>query len=76
MLSYDDCLGLSELTPEEIVAISRHKHVPEIVALAMGASLRLGAEGRQLMRRMAVVDSEKPVCNLSPPPPQGLRRTS
>jgi hypothetical protein len=65
MLSYDDCLGLSELTPDEIAAIARHKHVPEIVALAMGASLRLSAEGRQLMRHTAVVDSEEaiPVCD-------------
>jgi hypothetical protein len=65
MLSYDDCLGLSELTPDEIAAIARHKHVPEIVAVAMGASLRLSAEGRQLMRRVAVVDSEValPLCD-------------
>jgi hypothetical protein len=65
MLSYDDCLGLSELRPDEIAAIARHKHVPEIVALAMGASLRLSLEGRQLMRRMAVVDSAEamPVCD-------------
>ena len=65
MLSYDDCLALSELTPDEIAAIACHKHVPEIVAMAMGASLRLSAEGKQLMRGMAVVDSEEamPVCD-------------
>ena len=32
MLSYEDCVGLSELTEEEIRAISEHEHIPEVVA--------------------------------------------
>jgi hypothetical protein len=43
-------LGLSELTPDEINAIARHKHVPEIVALVMGASLRLTEVGHRESR--------------------------
>ena len=39
MLSYNDCVALSELTPEEIVAIACRLHVPEIVAVQMGVCL-------------------------------------
>jgi hypothetical protein len=59
MLSYDDCVALSELTPEEIAAIARHEHLPEIVALEMGACLCGTPEGRQLIRRMIIKDSEE-----------------
>jgi hypothetical protein len=38
MLSYSDCVGLSELTPEEIAVIAQHEHLPDIVALEMGLS--------------------------------------
>ena len=33
MLTFDDCLGLCELSEEEIRAIAEHEHLPEIVAL-------------------------------------------
>ena len=33
MLTYKDCLKLCGLTAEEIAAIARHEHLPEIVAL-------------------------------------------
>ena len=36
MLSYSDCVGLSELTPEEIAVIAQHEHLPDIVALEIG----------------------------------------
>jgi hypothetical protein len=52
MLTYDDCLGLSELTPSEIAAIAKHEHVPEIVALEMGWCLCASPEGKQVIRRM------------------------
>jgi hypothetical protein len=39
VLSYEDCVGLSGLAPDEIAAIARHEHVPEIVAAEVGASL-------------------------------------
>ena len=50
MLSYDGCVGLSGLTPEESAGIARHLHVPEIVAVQMGACLCRTPEGRQLIR--------------------------
>jgi hypothetical protein len=59
MLTYDDCVGLSELTPEEITAIARHEHVPEIVALEMGWSLCATSKGQELIRRMILDDVER-----------------
>jgi hypothetical protein len=53
MLSYEDCVGLSELTLEEVAAIASHLHVPEIVAVEMGARLCLTPEGRRLIRRLS-----------------------
>ena len=51
MLGYDDCVGLSGLTREEIAAIARHKHLPEIVASEMGACLCGSPEGKRLVGR-------------------------
>ena len=53
MLRYEDCLGLSELTTEEISALAFHLHVPDIVAMEMGTSLCRTPEGRQLIRRLS-----------------------
>ena len=53
MLSYEDCVGLSELTPEEVAALARHLRVPEIVAVERGARLCLTPEGRELIRRLS-----------------------
>jgi hypothetical protein len=36
MLTLQDCIELSELTKEEILAIARHEHIPEIAALELG----------------------------------------
>jgi hypothetical protein len=36
MLTLTDCLGLSELSEDEIDAIAEHEHVPEIIALELG----------------------------------------
>ena len=58
MLSFDDCVGLSQLTTEEIAAIARHEHLPEIAALEMGWSLCGSPEGEQLIRRMILEDIE------------------
>ena len=47
VLSYEDCVGLSELTPEEIAAIASRLHVPEIVAVEMArASVGAPKAGR------------------------------
>lgn len=39
MLTYDDCVGLTDLEEEEIEAIAQHEHVPEIVAAELGCCL-------------------------------------
>jgi hypothetical protein len=56
MLSWHDCLGLSELSPEEIAAIARELRVPDIVAAEIGACLVClcqTPEGRELLQRMS-----------------------
>ena len=33
MLTYEDCVELSDLTEEEIEAVAQHEHLPEICLL-------------------------------------------
>jgi len=61
MLSYEDCLGLSPLTEEEIALIAKHEHLPEIAALELGASLFETAQGRELIAGM-ILDDAKDAC--------------
>jgi hypothetical protein len=58
MLTYDDCVGLSGLTSEEIDAIARQAHLPEIVALEMASCLCATAAGEQAIRRMISAEIE------------------
>jgi hypothetical protein len=36
MLTFEDCLGLCELTEEEVLAIVQHEHIPEMAAVQLG----------------------------------------
>lgn len=36
MLSLEDCLALCELSEDEVLAIARHEHIPEIAAAELG----------------------------------------
>jgi hypothetical protein len=36
MLSLEDCLGLCDLSEEEVLAIAHHEHIPEIAAAEVG----------------------------------------
>ncbi len=56
MLTYEDCVGLCELTEEEIRAISEHEHIPEIVAAELGAYLVRTSEGESRIRRIILDD--------------------
>ena len=56
MLTYEDCIGLCELTEEEIRAISEHEHIPEIVAAELGAYLVRTPEGERKIRRIILDD--------------------
>jgi hypothetical protein len=56
VLTFEDCLGLCELTEEEIRAIAEHEHLPQIVALELGNYLMRGPDGELLVSHMFVDD--------------------
>lgn len=56
MLTYQDCLALCELTPQEIAAIAEHEHVPEIIALELGNYLCKTSAGQARLHAMIVDD--------------------
>jgi hypothetical protein len=58
MLTFEDCMGLCDLTPEEIAAIAEHEHLPEIVALQFGNYLIHQPNGVPAIRRMIIDDIE------------------
>lgn len=51
MLTFEDCVGHSGLTEDEIAAISEHEHVPEMVACELGSSLLRTRAGVHTIRR-------------------------
>ena len=56
MLTYEDCLGLCDLTEAEIHAIATHEHLPELVALELGQYLAQTPDGRIAIKKMIVDD--------------------
>lgn len=56
MLSYEDCLALSELEEDEIDAIAEHENLPEMAALELGNYLIHSPEGVPMIRQMIVDD--------------------
>lgn len=50
MLTLQDCIALSDLTEEEILAIAEHEHVPEIIAMEYGQYLMETPEGEPCIR--------------------------
>ena len=54
MLSLIDCEDMSELKPNEIAALARHLHVPEIVAVEIGADLCRTVEGKGLLEHLVL----------------------
>ena len=56
MISLEDCVGLSGLTEEEILAIAEHEHIPEIAASALGQYLSRQERGIEQIRDMIVHD--------------------
>lgn len=36
MLSLEDCLGLCDLSEDEVLAIAEHERIPEIAAVELG----------------------------------------
>jgi len=56
MLTFEDCLGLCELTEEEIDAIAEHEHLPEMAALELGNYLIHRDDGVRVVKRMILDD--------------------
>jgi hypothetical protein len=56
VLRFEDCLGLCELTEEQVRAIAEHEHVPEIVALELGDWLVRRPDGELLVSHMVIED--------------------
>ena len=59
MLTYEDCVGLAELTEEEIEAIAQHEHLPEMVAAELGNYLVHDPDGVPKLKRMILDDIEQ-----------------
>jgi len=58
MLTIQDCIELSELTEEEILAIAEHEHIPEMAAIELGNYLVHTPEGERRIKAMIVDDIE------------------
>jgi hypothetical protein len=58
MLTMQDCIELSELTEEEILAIAEHEHIPEMLATELGNYLMQSPTGELRIKRMIVEDIE------------------
>ena len=52
MLTWTDCVELSELTEDEIDAIAQHEHIPEMIALEMGNYLIHTPAGERRVKAM------------------------
>ncbi len=58
MLTSEDCVGLCDLTAEEVEAIAEHDHIPNIVAAELGAYLVQTEEGVQNIHRIILENLE------------------
>ncbi len=56
MLTFDDCLDFCELTEDEVLAISQHEHMPEIVAAELGCCLLKTAAGISIIKEYMLDD--------------------
>jgi hypothetical protein len=56
MISLEDCVALSGLTEEQILAIAEHEQLPEIVAAAFAQYLLKQDHGMEKIRDMIVDD--------------------
>ena len=56
MISLEDCVALSGLTEEQVLAIAEHEHLPEMAATALAQYLSKQAHGMEKIRDMIVHD--------------------
>ena len=58
MLTIQDCIELSGLSEEEILAIAEHEHVPEMIAAELGNYLVQTPAGEKRIKAMIVDDMQ------------------
>jgi len=51
-LSLQDCIDMSDLTEDEILAIAEHEEIPEILAIELGSYLVHLPSGEKRIKRM------------------------
>lgn len=51
-LSIQDCIDMSDLTEDEILAIAKHENLPEVLAIELGSYMVHSASGEKRIRRM------------------------
>jgi hypothetical protein len=54
VIALEVCLGLCDLSPEEVRAIGEHEHMPDIIAAALGTELLHSETGLTTIRDMIV----------------------
>jgi hypothetical protein len=59
MLTIEDCIGLSELSEEEVLAIAQHEHIPQIAAIELGNYLVQTPAGEERIKAMILDDIEE-----------------
>ena len=50
MLTLEDCIALSDLTEDEILAIAEHEHIPEMAAAELGNYLVHAPDGERYIK--------------------------
>jgi len=56
MLTLEDCLGLCDLTEQEVLAIAHHEHIPEMAALELGNYLVHAPDGEMRIKSIIRAD--------------------
>ena len=59
MLTWEDCVALSDLTEEEIQAIAEHEHIPLLAAVELGQYLVRTRHGPPRISRMIIDDIQE-----------------
>lgn len=51
-LTFEDCIGLCDLSEQEVLAIAEHEHIPAIAAIELGDYLAHTPAGEQQIKAM------------------------
>lgn len=58
MLTYQECLDMCDLTPDEIAAIAEHEHLDPMIAVALGQYL-ISHDGENKIKKIILDDIDK-----------------